>query len=132
MHPTGFGRMKSQQGHPGANPDLLPALARSRNRWVWSFWTCGMLMVAPPLVGVVRIVMAMLGASQRVARTGKGDPAGIARDISEGMLATMVGLGVSFLALIGFVLSLVMFLRSNRELRERDYMKIISLAPEVV
>ncbi len=103
---------------PDSSFSELRALMKSRNRWFWSFWISGVLMIVPPLIGFGITAATMVGAFNEVGQTGQGDPAGLARDISDGMVATMLGLVVSFLALIAFVVSLVVFLKKNRALRE--------------
>jgi len=102
---------------PDTNLGELRALIESRNRWFWAFWISGILMILPPLAGIAGVVASMLGGFSRLAHTGQGDPAGLARDISTGMLATMVGIVLSIVAFIAFVVCLVVFVMKNRTLR---------------
>lgn len=99
-------------------PDDLSGLRKSKRSWFRAVWISAIVVVVPLFVGLGGTVFGMLAAFGELGQTGKADPEALAGDISVALLTTMWGLLISFAALVGFVVSLVVFLRKRKALRE--------------
>ncbi|MDF1740403.1 MAG: MotA/TolQ/ExbB proton channel family protein [Verrucomicrobiales bacterium] len=91
-----------------------PGAKCCQNPWVVSLIVSIFGIIVPPLVGVSGTVFGMVKAFDTIGTDGKADPAAFSEDISGSIVATAIGLGISFIFLIIFVISLVKVL-SNRE-----------------
>ncbi len=85
-----------------------------QNPWLTCLFVSIFGMIAPPLLGLLGTVFGMVQAFDAVSKDGQGDPAALSEGISKSIVATAVGLCVSSLFLILFVISLVKVL-SNRK-----------------
>lgn len=71
----------------------------------------------PLLIGVSGTVFGMVGAFRSLNENGEADPSELADSISQSMTTTAIGIVVSLIFLILFVISLVMVL-SNRKQKQ--------------
>ena len=74
-------------------------------------------MIVPLLIGVLRTVFGMVGAFKSLNENNEADPSELADNISQSMTTTAIGIVVSLIFLILFVISLVMVL-SNRKRKQ--------------
>ncbi len=91
-----------------------PGAKCCQNLWVICLIVSIFGIILPPLVGVSGTVFGMVKAFDTIGLEGKGDPAALSEDISGSIVATAIGLGISFIFLIIFVISLTKVL-SNRQ-----------------
>ena len=85
-----------------------------RNPWTICLVVSVFGMIVPLLIGVSGTVFGMTRSFKSLSEGGSTDPSELAEGISQSMTATAIGIVVSFLFLILFVISLVKVL-SNRK-----------------
>ncbi|WP_193212774.1 MotA/TolQ/ExbB proton channel family protein [Luteolibacter marinus] len=101
---------------PYAIPDSVadapaPAELKKRRFWLRAIWISVAGIIVPPLFGLAGTVMGMVSAFTGLSRDGIADPEAVARDVSTSLLATLLGLGVSFIALVFLIVALIRFFR---------------------
>jgi len=80
-------------------------------------WISAAALVIPPLIGLGGTVIGMIGAMDTMGLEGGIDPEALAENISLAMITTAGGLVVSLLALPVFIIAIVLFIKSRRELK---------------
>lgn len=98
-------------------------LKRSKKWLGWAALVCGVIVVIPPLIGLIGVVAGMVSAFLTLEKTGGADPEALAGDISVTLLSTFWGLVASALALIPFVVFLTLFLKQRGKLRRLTHQK---------
>ena len=83
-----------------------PERRKKRGFWIWNIAVSGMLMVVAPVVGLLGTVGGMSGAFGQMGTSG-ADVGALSNHISQVLIATVVGLGVSVIAFIWMVVSIV-------------------------
>ncbi len=96
----------------------LANVTRSKKWFGWAAFACGVIVILPPMFGIVGTIVGMVEAFSTLQKTGGADPSALAGDISVALLTTFWGLVSSALALIPFIVFLVLFLKQRKILRE--------------
>ncbi len=96
----------------------LANVTRSKKWFGWAAFVCGMIVILPPMIGIVGTIVGMVGAFSTLQKTGGADPSELAGDISVALLTTVWGLVSSALAVIPFIVFLILFLKQRNILRE--------------
>lgn len=96
----------------------LANVIRSKKWFGWAAFVCGVIVILPPMIGIVGTIVGMVGAFSTLQKTGGADPSELAGDISVALLTTVWGLLASAFALIPFIVFLVLFLKYRKILRE--------------
>lgn len=84
-------------------------LALRRKFWLRTIWISVTAVIIPPMFGLARTVIGMVGAFGELSKTGEADPEALAGDISVSLLTTAWGLVISFLALIVLIGATIRF-----------------------
>lgn len=92
----------------------LAHVARSKKWFGWAAFVCGVIMVAPPMIGIVDTILEMVRAFSTLHKTGGADPSELAGHISVALLTTFWASVFSALALIPFIVFLALFLKQRK------------------
>ncbi len=99
------------------SPTDQPKPKCCQNPWLISLIVSIFGMIVPLLIGVSGTVFGMIGAFKSLNENNEADPSELADNISQSMTTTAIGIVVSLIFLILFVISLVMVL-SNRKRKQ--------------
>jgi biopolymer transport protein ExbB/TolQ len=88
---------------------------QKKSPWLKGVIISGVFVVLPPLVGLVPTVIGMLRAFRAMGATGTLDKAELSQAISFSFWATMVGFGVSSVAVIALVVCVVGLVMEQRK-----------------
>jgi biopolymer transport protein ExbB/TolQ len=98
---------------PSPSPEELKSKC-CKNPWMTCLIVSIFGMIIPLLFGVSGTVFGMIKSFRSLSEDGAADPSEFADGISQSLFATSIGIVVSFVFLILFVISLVKVL-SNRK-----------------
>jgi biopolymer transport protein ExbB/TolQ len=96
------------------NSPADPKVKCCKNPWLTCLIVSIFGMIIPLLIGVSGTVFGMIKAFKSLNEGNPTDPSELADGISQSMIATSIGIVVSFVFLILFVISLVKVLSSRR------------------
>lgn len=89
---------------------VVPEAARQRRQfWLRVIWLSLLGVLVPPMFGIVRVILSVVGQFGELSQTGEADPADLAGEISVGLLSTMWGLMLSAVSLIVLVGAVIRF-----------------------
>ena len=91
--------------------------ALKKSPWLKAVKISGVLVVVPPLIGLVPITIHMIRTFQSISESGASPPAMASEDISFAVQATSAGFVVSFIAGIALVVSVIGFIVERRRAR---------------
>lgn len=100
----------------GPRGRVLTDQAREKKRRVWLrvVWGSVAGVALSPMIGMLGTVFGMMGAFKTLSENEGAKPEALAGDISLAMKTTMVGMGVSAISFLVFVVALVMVFRVSR------------------
>jgi biopolymer transport protein ExbB/TolQ len=81
--------------------------------WFVSIWVAVAGVIVPPLFGTLGTVVGMVRAFDTVGISGGSVPERLAQDISLALYTTAVGMGISVLSFVFFVVAIVRFFQTR-------------------
>ncbi len=94
---------------------LTDQVCKKRRRfWLRVVWGSVAVAVLAPLMGTLGTVFGMVGAFETLSDSEGAKPEALADDISLAMKTTMVGMGISAISVLVFVVALAMVFRVSR------------------
>lgn len=84
--------------------------------WGHGIWISTLLILLPPMIGLMTTVVGMKNAFENMGNSGIGDPAALSGHISSVLQATLWGAIFSSLGIVFLVLSIVKFLQHRSSL----------------
>ena len=87
---------------------------KRRRAWLRVVWGSVAVAVLAPLIGTLGTVFGMVGAFEALSDSEDAKPEALAGDISLAMKTTMVGMGISAISVLVFVVALVMVFRVSK------------------
>jgi len=91
-----------------------------KSPWLKGVIISAVLVALPPLAGLIPTLIGMLRAFRAIEAAGTLDKTELSQAISSSLWATMVGLGVSSLAVIPLVICVVGLIVERRRQRADD------------
>lgn len=73
--------------------------------------------ILPPMIGISGTVSGMISAFQELETNGGGDPETLASDISFSLVTTAIGIGISILFAVLFLVSLISWLVTRSKIK---------------